>query len=41
MNEDWQLVTSLEYVLFYPFNTTDHHYYFLIKYVFLKGILAL
>lgn len=38
VNEDWQLVTSPEYVLFHPCNITDHHYYFIIKYVFLKGI---
>lgn len=41
MNEDWQLATSPEYVLFHPCNITDHHYYFLIKHVFLKCILAL
>lgn len=41
MNEDWQLVTSPEYVLFHFSNIIDHHFYFVIKYVFLKGVLVL
>lgn len=40
-NEDWQLVTSPEYVLFHPCNITEHCHYFHIMHVFLKGILVL